>query len=83
MRKTKKRGRPPKPEKREERLDLRVSTAEKMAFKLAAENLQQDLSVWIRIQLHRAAGEELAKTGALPMGDDGVISRVSDGKQYG
>jgi uncharacterized protein (DUF1778 family) len=63
----KKRGRPlkPAPEKREERLDLRVSSAEKMAFKLAAENSQQDLSVWIRVQLHRAAGEELAKTEAV------------------
>ena len=58
-----KRGRPPKPatEKRQERLDLRVSQAEKMAFKLAAVNSQQDLSVWIRIQLHRAASEELAE----------------------
>ena len=56
----KKRGRPPKqpPDKREQRLDLRVSTAEKMAFKLAAEKSQQDLSVWIRVQLHRAASEE-------------------------
>lgn len=55
----KKRGRPPKPalEKRVGRLDLRVSEAEKTAFQLAAENANQELSVWIRIQLHRAAGE--------------------------
>lgn len=54
-----KRGRPPKsfPNKREERLDLRVSPAEKEVFKLAAAQSQQDLSVWIRIQLHKAAGE--------------------------
>jgi hypothetical protein len=73
-----KRGRPPKPapEKREERLDLRVSTAEKIAFKLAAENSQQDLSVWIRVQLHRAAGEELANADAL----EADLKGISDGK---
>jgi len=56
-----KRGRPPKAPsaKKEQRLDLRVSETEKLAFKLAAENSQQDLSVWIRIQLQRAAGEYL------------------------
>jgi len=57
----KRRGRPPKTvqEKRQERLDLRVSSAEKQAFKLAAEKSEQELSVWIRIQLHKAAGDEL------------------------
>ena len=57
----KRRGRPPKApeEKRERRLDLRVSEAEKETFRLAAANSQQDLSVWIRIQLHRAAVEIL------------------------
>lgn len=57
----KKRGRPPKEAiyKREARLDLRVRASEKRAFKLAAANMQQDLSVWIRIQLHKAAGKEL------------------------
>jgi hypothetical protein len=57
----KKRGRPPKVEGdgRQQRLDLRVSEAEKEAFKLAAEDSQQDLSAWIRIQLHRAAAEVL------------------------
>ena len=56
-----KRGRPRKheEEKLHKRLDLRVSGAEKTAFRLAAENSQQDLSVWIRIQLHKAAAEEL------------------------
>jgi len=59
--KSKRRGRPPKPapEKLQKRLDLRVSAMEKTAFKLAAENSQQELSVWIRVQLHRAASEEL------------------------
>ena len=59
----KKRGRPPKLEddKRQQRLDLRVSGAEKTAFKLAAEGSQQDLSVWIRIQLNRAAAEALGQ----------------------
>jgi hypothetical protein len=73
-----KRGRPlkPTPQKREERLDLRVSTVEKMAFKLAAENSQQDLSVWIRVQLHRAAGEELAKAETL----EPNLKEISDGK---
>lgn len=50
------RGRPPKPplERREERLDLRVSQTEKEAFRLAADKSQLDLSVWIRIQLSKA-----------------------------
>ena len=57
----KKRGRPPKSldRKRWQRLDLRVSEAEKEAFRLAADNANQDLSVWIRVQLHRAATESL------------------------
>jgi hypothetical protein len=56
-----KRGRPPKPAsaKKQQRLDLRVSAKEKMAFKLAADNADQELSAWIRVQLHRAASEEL------------------------
>ena len=59
----KRRGRPLKPAqaKREQRLDLRVSEAEKNAFRLAAESSQQDLSVWIRIQLHRAAADVLGE----------------------
>ena len=59
----KKRGRPPKlPEERlEYRLDLRVSESEKTAFKLAAANSDQELSVWIRIQLHHAVSQESAQ----------------------
>jgi uncharacterized protein (DUF1778 family) len=51
------RGRPPREKqwRKCERLDLRVDTAEKEAFKLAADQANQELSVWIRIQLHRAA----------------------------
>lgn len=58
-----KRGRPAKPaeEKLGQRLDLRVSSEEKSAFKLAAEAANQDLSVWIRFQLYQAAGNELAE----------------------
>ena len=57
----KKRGRPPKPlpEKKSRRLDVRVSEAEKTAFKLAADNANQELSAWIRVQLYKAAHEEL------------------------
>lgn len=59
----KKRGRPEKApaEKRWQRLDVRVSQAEKQAFRLAAESAKQDLSVWIRVQLHRAASEDRAE----------------------
>ncbi len=37
-----------------------MTEAEKEAFKLAATNSDQDLSVWIRVQLHRAATQDLA-----------------------
>lgn len=55
----KRRGRPPKEpkDKLAKRLDLRVSEDEKNMFQLAATSSQQDLSVWIRIQLNRAAAE--------------------------
>lgn len=74
----KKRGRPPKAalDKREERLDLRVSSTEKMAFKLAAENSQQELSVWIRVNLHRAATEGLRGT---PLEADANLSEAENG----
>ena len=39
---------------------MRVSKAEKAAFKLAAASSDQDLSVWIRVVLHEAAKKELA-----------------------
>jgi uncharacterized protein (DUF1778 family) len=55
------RGRPPKDKKwrKCERLDLRVDTTEKEAFRLAADQANQELSVWIRVQLHKAADQEL------------------------
>lgn len=46
-------------DKRAKRLDLRVSEDEKNMFQLAATSTQQDLSVWIRIQLNRAAAEAM------------------------
>jgi hypothetical protein len=54
-----KRGRPRKNVKwrKCERLDLRVDADEKKAFKYAADLANQELSVWIRIQLHKAAGQ--------------------------
>ena len=57
------RGRPPKTavKRLEHRLDLRVSESEKKTFKLAADNANQDLSMWIRIQLHQAAKQELVE----------------------
>jgi hypothetical protein len=59
----KNKGRPPKPpeERRQERLDLRVSVAEKRAFRLAAANASQELSVWIRVQLLRGVQAELGQ----------------------
>ena len=70
----KRRGRPPKPpeKRREQRLDLRVSEAEKEMFKLAAASSQQDLSVWIRVQLHRTAADAL--------GDNSERDSESDGE---
>lgn len=55
----KERGRPRKKpmDRREQRLDLRVSECEKATFKLAAEAANQDLSVWVRIILRKAASE--------------------------
>lgn len=62
---TKKRGRPKKSpnERLEERLDLRVSEEEKAIFKLAAAAMNQDLSVWIRVQLHQAASRVSSTRG--------------------
>ena len=56
------RGRPPKARKwrKCERLDLRVNADEKRAFRFAADQANQELSVWIRIQLHKAAGQAAA-----------------------
>lgn len=76
----KKRGRPPKhfPEKKSWRLDLRVSETEKTAFKLAADNANQELSAWIRVQLHKAAHEELRDATGISKASIG-----SDNAKYG
>lgn len=76
--KVNRRGRPPKPvlEKREERLDLRVSQTEKQVFKLAAAQSQKDLSVWIRIQLHKAASEELERPLAASNGANKIVRQA-------
>lgn len=78
----KKRGRPTKPpkERLEERLDVRVSEEEKAVFRFAAANVNQDLSVWIRVQLHRAASEQLPRRSDLraKKGDnDGHASKTN------
>ena len=56
-----KRGRPRKnsSERLEWRLDLRVSESDKKIFLLAADHDEQELSVWIRMQLHRAAADQV------------------------
>ncbi len=65
-----KRGRPKKSaeERLEQRLDVRVSGEEKAAFKLAAKTANQDLSVWIRITLKQAIGEQPVDAGKSPRG---------------
>jgi len=72
-----KRGRPEKPpeEKRWQRLDVRVSEAEKEAFRLAAESANQDLSVWIRVHLHRAASQDRPEDDGV---DDHGDKRISE-----
>lgn len=59
------RGRPPKGEheKKAEYLDVRLDTAEKEAFKQAAEVAGVPLSVWVRERLRSAARRELIEVG--------------------
>lgn len=73
-------GRPRKPrsQARWQRLDLRVSEEEKETFKLAAENANQDLSVWIRIQLHRAAKRVLPGDPQDTKQDDNIEPSQTD-----
>jgi len=61
----KKPGRPRKPldKAKGERLQIRVEPAEKQAFTEAAELAGQDVSVWVRDQLRRAAREALEQSG--------------------
>jgi hypothetical protein len=54
-----KRGRPKIDRRKEDCLDIRLETAEKQAFKDAAELAGLDLSAWVRERLRAAAREEL------------------------
>jgi ribosomal protein S3 len=71
-----KRGRPRKSpsNKLEERVDLRVTEVEKAAFKVAAQAANLDLSVWIRVQLHRAMTEQVLEAVPTETGTDGQPS---------
>jgi len=59
------RGRPPKDpaETLSERIDIRITSAEKTDFEEAAETAEQSLSVWMRKRLRSAARRELRKAG--------------------
>ena len=54
------RGRPPKPadEKAEERLELRIASADKAEWQEAADRAEVKLSAWIRDRLNKAAKRE-------------------------
>lgn len=56
-------GRPKKKpgQGRDELLQVRLTPAEKQGFSEAAELCGQELSVWVRDVLRRAAGEEMRK----------------------
>jgi len=63
---TKKRGRPPKQQRqqlREEYMEVRVTAAEKQAFKDAAELSGLPLSAWLRDRMRRIARQELQESG--------------------
>jgi hypothetical protein len=59
------RGRPPKGSDKIKgiRLDMRLTAAEKEAFRASAELAGLDLSAWVRERLRRAAREELEGAG--------------------
>jgi predicted HicB family RNase H-like nuclease len=54
------RGRPPKAadEKAEERIELRIPTADKAEWQASAERAELKLSAWIRDRLNKAAKRE-------------------------
>ena len=56
-------GRPPKATKLDEYLEIRVETAEKQAFKDAADLSGIPLSAWVRERLRRAAIRDLESAG--------------------
>ena len=59
----KKMGRPPKPpdEVASERIDMRVTPAEKASFEAAAQLSGSGMSEWMRQRLRKAAERELRK----------------------
>ncbi len=57
------RGRPRKPNTREEYLEVRLDSMEKQAFKDAAELAGLAVSAWVRLRLREAARKELGDTG--------------------
>ena len=57
------RGRPPKSDGIDDRIDLRASKAEKQAFQAAADLAGLDRSVWIRQRCRAAAQKELQAAG--------------------
>ena len=57
---------------------MRVSEDEKETFRLAAENANQDLSVWIRIQLHRATKEAVLVEPQDTRQDDNIETNQAD-----
>ena len=61
----KKQGRPRKPpsEAKGKRLQIRVDEAEKQAFSESARLMGQDVAVWVRDQLRRAARHILEEFG--------------------
>jgi len=63
----KKLGRPPKPpeEVASERLDIRLTPAEKAEFERAATLLGLSLSEWLRSHLKAAAAKDLKKQGVV------------------
>ncbi len=61
----KRRGRPPKSsdQLQTETLDVRITDAEKQAFKSAAELVGMPVSMWVRQRLKRNAAKELQDAG--------------------
>ncbi len=59
----KKRGRPRKPNVREEYLEVRLDSREKQAFKEAADLAGVALSAWVRERLRLMARKELEEIG--------------------
>lgn len=63
MKKNNKRGRPNKPNTREEYMEVRLDAKEKQAFKDAADLAGLALSAWVRERLREIAKRELQESG--------------------